>query len=365
MRSADRGDPAGRPRRGSRSLCSTRSRPRRRGRPWPGDARALAPGSSLTGRRLDVLFDAQLASRHLDLAARWLRAQGRASTRSARPATRATRRSPPPCDRPTRRCCTTAPAASTWPAPSRCRATTASRDVLLGLLAAADEPIAGGRHKVFGHHDLAVIPQTSTIASHLPRALGVAFAIGRAAPPRACRSRWPADAVAVCSFGDASAQPLDGARARSTPPRATAHQGLPLPLLFVCEDNGLGISVPTPRGLDRRRRWPGRGLRYVHADGTDPVAVLDAAERARRAGPRAAAAGVPAPAHRALGGHAGTDVEAAYRDAGRDRGPTTSATRCSATARLLVGAGLATPDELVRRGYDDARAPVRAQAAAG
>ncbi len=29
----------------------------------------------------------------------------------------------------------------------------ARRDVLLGLVAATDEPIAGGRHKVFGHHD--------------------------------------------------------------------------------------------------------------------------------------------------------------------------------------------------------------------
>ena len=49
-----------------------------------------------------------------------------------------------------------------------------------GITAASDEPIAGGRHKVFGHHDLAVIPQTSTIASHLPRAVGVAIAIDRA-----------------------------------------------------------------------------------------------------------------------------------------------------------------------------------------
>ena len=53
-------------------------------------------------------------------------------------------------------------------------------DILLGVAAARDEPIAGGRHKVFGHPDLAVIPQTSTIASHLPRAVGVAFAIDRA-----------------------------------------------------------------------------------------------------------------------------------------------------------------------------------------
>ncbi len=54
------------------------------------------------------------------------------------------------------------------------------RDVLLGLVAATEEPISGGRHKVFGRHDLHIIPQTSTIASHLPRAVGVAFSIARA-----------------------------------------------------------------------------------------------------------------------------------------------------------------------------------------
>ena len=54
-------------------------------------------------------------------------------------------------------------------------------DILLGLVAAAAEPIAGGRHKVFGHPELHVIPQTSTIASHLPRAVGLAFSMARAA----------------------------------------------------------------------------------------------------------------------------------------------------------------------------------------
>ncbi len=88
--------------------------------------------------------------------------------------------------------------------------------MLRGLVASAREPIAGGRHKVFGHADLAVIPTTSTIASHLPRALGLGFAISRrAAEANApqygdvaetewASGGWPADAVAVCSFGDAS-----------------------------------------------------------------------------------------------------------------------------------------------------------------
>ena len=51
------------------------------------------------------------------------------------------------------------------------------RDVVQGLAASADDPISRGRHKVFGHPDLAVIPQTSTIASHLPRAVGMAFGL--------------------------------------------------------------------------------------------------------------------------------------------------------------------------------------------
>ena len=55
------------------------------------------------------------------------------------------------------------------------------RDILLGVTAAAAEPIAGGRHKVFGRSELAVVPMTSTIASHLPRAVGTALSIDRAA----------------------------------------------------------------------------------------------------------------------------------------------------------------------------------------
>ena len=47
--------------------------------------------------------------------------------------------------------------------------TSALYDILLGLVASSDEPIAGGRHKVYGSVPLFVPPQTSTIASHLPK----------------------------------------------------------------------------------------------------------------------------------------------------------------------------------------------------
>ena len=146
------------------------------------------------------------------------------------------------------------------------------RDVLRGLVAAATEPIAGGRHKVFGHHDLAVIPQTSTIASHLPRAVGVAFAIERARKLGVDQA-WEPESVVVCSFGDASVN-HSTAQAALNSAAALAHQGLPLPLLFLCEDNGLGISVRSPVGWVESALRARPALRYEAASGDDPETVL-------------------------------------------------------------------------------------------
>jgi len=184
-------------------------------------------------------------------------------------------------------------------------------DILHGLTAACDEPIAGGRHKVFGHPDLAVVPQTSTIASHLPRAVGVAFAIDRARR-LGVESSWPEDAIAVCSFGDASVNHAT-AQAGLNTAAWLAHQGLPLPLLFLCEDNGIGISVRSPGGWVESALRARPALLYERASGDDPEVVLetaqDLAERVRD-GRR------PAVLHlrtvRYLS-HAGADVESAYR----------------------------------------------------
>jgi 2-oxoisovalerate dehydrogenase E1 component len=184
-------------------------------------------------------------------------------------------------------------------------------DILMGMTAAREEPIAGGRHKVFGNHDLAVIPQTSTIASHLPRAVGIAFAIERA-KRLGVDQAWLPDAVVVCSFGDASVNHA-AAQAGLNSAAHLAYQGLPLPLLFVCEDNGLGISVRSPQGWVESALRARPSLRYESVSGDDPEAVLETAEdlaewiRERRA---------PAVLHlrvvRYLS-HAGADVEAAYR----------------------------------------------------
>ena len=184
-------------------------------------------------------------------------------------------------------------------------------DILQGVTAATSEPIAGGRHKVFGHPDLAVIPQTSTIASHLPRAVGVAFAVERA-ERLGLEQRWPGDAVVVCSFGDASVNHAT-AQAGLNSAAHLAHQRLPLPLLFVCEDNGIGISVRSPQGWVESALRAREALRYEAAAGDDPEAALaTAAELAGWCRETRRPAVLHLRVVRYLS-HAGADVEAAYR----------------------------------------------------
>jgi 2-oxoisovalerate dehydrogenase E1 component len=216
-------------------------------------------------------------------------------------------------------------------------------DILRGVTSAAAEPIAGGRHKVFGHHALTVIPQTSTIASHLPRAVGVAFAIERARK-LGVEQAWEPESVVVCSFGDASVNHAT-AQAALNSAAALAYQGLPLPLLFLCEDNGLGISVRSPAGWVESALRARPTLRYEAASGDDPEVVLETAADVVdwvREGRR------PAVLHlrtvRYLS-HAGADVEAAYRAPPEIRADW-DADPLLATGRWLATTGAKTGEEL-------------------
>ncbi len=312
----------------------------------PDGAAPVRPGSSLDGDTLLAIFDAQAQSRHLDFAARWMQQQGRgfytissaghegnaavaAALRPSDPALLHYRSGAFYCAR-----------------AHQVTGVDPVRDVLLGVAASADEPIAGGRHKVLGRAELSVIPTTSTIASHLPRALGLALGIGRAAKLKV-DCRWPRDAVTVTSFGDASVNHSTAVGAINAA-CYTAYQGIPVPLLLVCEDNGIGISVPTPRGWIAAAYGDRPGLDYLAADGCDPVAAYDAAVTA------AAAARVkrrPVFLHLSMVrflGHAGSDAETAYRSpaelaADLDRDPLV------ASAATAVRCGLLTPGEAVAR----------------
>ncbi len=83
----------------------------------------------------------------------------------------------------------------------------------------------------------------------------------------------------MCSFGDAS---LNHSTAQGAINTAcwTAVQAVPLPLLFVCEDNGIGISTKTPTGWVKASMSARPGLRYFEADGLDIFAAVGAAQEA-------------------------------------------------------------------------------------
>ena len=184
-------------------------------------------------------------------------------------------------------------------------------DMLLSFVASSDDPISGGRHKVLGSAALTIPPQTSTIASHLPKAVGAAYSIGLAKRVRPEHRSLADDGLVVCSFGDAS---LNHASAQAAINTAgwTAFQGVPLPLLFVCEDNGLGISVKTPAGWIEASMSGRAGIDYVRASGLDIVDTHAAVERAAR---RIRATRRPIFLHLdcvRLYGHAGADVAASY-----------------------------------------------------
>jgi 2-oxoisovalerate dehydrogenase E1 component len=185
-------------------------------------------------------------------------------------------------------------------------------DSALSFAASADDPASGGRHKVWGSKPLWVLPQTSTIASHLPKAFGTAIAIDHA---RRIGHQLPIpdDSIAICSFGDASSNHATAQTAFNAA-AWTAYQKLPAPVLFVCEDNGIGISVKTPDGWVARNFRHRPDLDYFYADGLDLIAgygqVQAAVEHCRRTRR-------PTFLHlrtTRIMGHAGTDFEIEWRN---------------------------------------------------
>jgi 2-oxoisovalerate dehydrogenase E1 component len=187
-------------------------------------------------------------------------------------------------------------------------------DIALGLASRTGQPGPDGRGPGPTHPDVGILPPAVTVAGHLPRALGLAWTIGRQQRARGGeRLRWPDDAVAVASFGDGSANHSTATGAVNSACWA-ARQGVPMPLLLICEDNGLGQSMPSPPGWIRSLYGDREGLRYLFADTSgDPLDVL---EISRQAVEIARAHRRPVLLHLAcvrIGGHSGSDAEGAYR----------------------------------------------------
>jgi 2-oxoisovalerate dehydrogenase E1 component len=285
---------------------------------WSGEAHSglrdddpVLPGSGLTTRGFLELFESQLISRHLDLMARVLRVKdkvfytiGSSGHEGNAMVARLTRH--------------TDPAFLHY----RSGGFMAERfrklpgmdpvmDSALSFAASREDPASGGRHKVWGSKPLWVLPQTSTIASHLPKAFGTAVAIeqarriGHVLP-------IPDDSIAICSFGDASSNHATAQTAFNTA-AWTAYQKLPAPVLFVCEDNGIGISVKTPGGWIESNFRHRANLDYFQADGLDLASGYADVERAVEHCRRTRRPTFLHLATTRVMGHAGTDFEIEWR----------------------------------------------------
>lgn len=223
--------------------------------------------------------------------------------------------------------------------------TTVIWDMLLSFTASSEDPISGGRHKVLGSKSLTIPPQTSTIASHLPKAVGAAYSVGLARRLRPDHRVMADDAIVLCSFGDASLNHSTAQGALNTA-AWTAYQHVPLPLLFVCEDNGIGISVKTPKDWVAASVSGRPGLTYLRCNGLDVVethaVARDAVAHVRRHK-------APVFLHMTcvrLYGHAGADAQTAYLsrqeiEADEANDPLLH------TARRLMDLGIMTADEVV------------------
>ncbi|ANG63045.1 MFS transporter [Marinobacterium aestuarii] len=188
-------------------------------------------------------------------------------------------------------------------------ATDPAWDMLLSFAASSEDPISGGRHKVLGSKTLFVPPQTSTIASHLPKALGTAASIALARQLKH-PGALPADSVVLCSFGDASANHSTALGAINSA-CWTRYQKHPLPLVFVCEDNGIGISTPTPQGWIAASFGQRPGLHYLSCDGLDLLDTYRCARQAEQLARRQQPVFLHMRCVRLLG-HAGSDAQSAY-----------------------------------------------------
>src|SRR5919197_4158112 len=154
-------------------------------------------------------------------------------------------------------------------------------DVFLAVFGKRDDPSSGGRQMPahWSSRRLGILTGSSPIATQIPHAAGVAYAIKLKGE----------DAVVGCWFGDGATSEGDW------------HEGLnfsgvhKLPIVWYCENNKYAISVPLSKQMavkDVAMRAEAYGFEGVVVDGSDVLACFDAS---RRAVERARSGGGPTP----------------------------------------------------------------------
>ena len=162
----------------------------------------------------------------------------------------------------------------------------------------------------------------------------------------------PDDSIAICSFGDASSNHATAQTAFNAA-AWTAYQKLPAPVLFVCEDNGIGISVKTPTGWVAQNFRDRKDLDYFYADGLDLAegygqvqAAVEHCRRTRR----------PTFLHlrtTRIMGHAGTDFEIEWRSI-EELCAVEAGDPLLRSAAIALESGLMSKDEILAL-YEDTR----------
>jgi 2-oxoisovalerate dehydrogenase E1 component alpha subunit len=144
-----------------------------------------------------------------------------------------------------------------------------ARDVFLGVFGKRDDPSSGGRQMPahWSARRLGIVTGSSPIATQIPHAAGVAYAM---------KLRGE-DAVVGCWFGDGATSEGDW------------HEGLnfsgihKLPLVWYCENNKYAISVPLSKQMavkDVAMRAAAYGFEGVVVDGSDVLACYEASKQA-------------------------------------------------------------------------------------
>ena len=185
-------------------------------------------------------------------------------------------------------------------------------DTALSFMASSEDPISGGRHKVIGSKELNIPPQTSTIASHLPKAVGTAFSIDRAKDLEIKERNLEKNSIVICSFGDASANHASALSAFNTA-SWIKNLGGHVPIIFLCEDNGTGISVPTQEDWIKDNFSNKTGIQYIQTDG---LHLVDLVKKTKEAEEICRKQRCPIFLHMKtvrLMGHAGSDIEVGYK----------------------------------------------------
>jgi 2-oxoisovalerate dehydrogenase E1 component len=176
------------------------------------------------------------------------------------------------------------------------------KDLMLSVLAKADDPASGGKQTPghFSDTRLNIISGGSPLSTQMVHGAGVAYAL----------KMDGTDKVVMTCYGEGAGSEGDAHEAMNF---ASIYK---LPLVFVCQNNGFAISVPFRKEYAVQfaaQRAAGYGFPGVTCDGRDPVTCYqlakDAVARARQgAGPTVIETLVDR-----LGAHSSEDDQRRYR----------------------------------------------------